>query len=87
MGLSTWKQHAKHLMSLLQMHWIRFTRLYECMYKARTNGGVACVQSECTWINLNLISDVVHCCNEILITPNTRPPTFHPFLVDKLDLY
>ena len=38
---------------------------YELMYKALNNGGVVCVQSECIWINLNLISDVVHCCNEI----------------------
>ena len=38
---------------------------YECMYKALNHGGVACVQSECIWINLNLISDVVHCCNDI----------------------
>jgi len=38
---------------------------YELMYKALNNGGVACVQSECIWINLNLISDVVHCCNDI----------------------
>ena len=76
MGLNTCKQHAKHLMSLLQMHWIRlagpgetiFTPdFYECMYKAlNSNGGVACVQSECMWINLNLISDVVHCCNDFL---------------------
>jgi spermidine synthase len=38
---------------------------YEYMYKALNHGGVACVQSECIWMNLNLISDVVHCCNDI----------------------
>lgn len=38
---------------------------YELMYKALNPGGVVCVQSECWWVNLDLISDVVHCCNDI----------------------
>lgn len=39
---------------------------YEFMYKAlNANGGVVCVQSESIWVNLDLISDVLHCCSDI----------------------
>lgn len=38
---------------------------YESMYKALNNNGVVCVQAQCICINLDLISDVVACCNDI----------------------
>ena len=38
---------------------------YESMYEALNHGGVVCVQGECIWINLDLVSDVVACCNDI----------------------
>jgi spermidine synthase len=38
---------------------------YECMHHALKDGGIVCTQSECFWINLDLISDVVACCRDI----------------------
>jgi spermidine synthase len=38
---------------------------FESMYRALCHGGVACVQGDSIWINLDLISDVVACCNDI----------------------
>lgn len=38
---------------------------YDLLYKRLNHGGICCVQSECWWVNLELIEDVVTCCNDI----------------------
>jgi len=38
---------------------------YESMYGALKMHGIICVQAECFWIHLNLISDLVACCEDM----------------------
>jgi len=38
---------------------------YESMYEALKPNGIICVQAECFWIHLDLISDLVNCCQDI----------------------
>jgi len=38
---------------------------YESMYSALAYGGIVCMQAECFWIHLDLISDLVACCAQI----------------------
>lgn len=52
---------------------------YESMYAALKPGGIICVQGECFWIHLVLISDLIACCNDIFDTAEyatTMVPTY-----------
>lgn len=37
---------------------------YDTMYKSLNPGGMICVQAECFWIHLDLISDLIACCRD-----------------------
>ena len=52
---------------------------YESMYEALRPQGIVCVQAECFWIHLDLISDLVACCADIFDTAeyaSTMVPTY-----------
>ena len=52
---------------------------YESMYRALRPQGIVCVQAECFWIHLDLISDLVACCADIFETAEyatTMVPTY-----------
>jgi len=38
---------------------------YEAMYSALRHNGIVCVQAECFWIHLELVSDLLACCDDI----------------------
>lgn len=40
-------------------------QFYESMYDALDDQGLVCVQAECFWIHLELISDLMACCSDI----------------------
>ena len=41
---------------------------YESMHAALRDGGIICMQAECFWIHLSLISDMIACCADIFDT-------------------
>ena len=52
---------------------------YESMYAALKQGGIICMQAECFWIHLSLISDMTACCADIFDTAEyttTLVPTY-----------
>ena len=52
---------------------------YESMHSALSDGGIICMQAECFWIHLSLISDMVACCADMFDTAEysmTLVPTY-----------
>jgi len=52
---------------------------YESMHDCLAKGGIVCAQSECMWIHLDFITDIVACCTEIFGHTeyySTLAPTF-----------
>jgi len=49
---------------------------YEAVYTVLRPNGIICIQAECFWIHLELISDLIHCCNEIF-HPETHNGNSH----------
>jgi len=54
-------------------------KFYEAMYEALRPNGIVCVQAECFWIHLDLIEDLVTCCDDIfddVVYASTMVPTY-----------
>ena len=52
---------------------------YESMHAALRDGGIICMQAECFWIHLSLISDMIACCADMFDTAEyatTLVPTY-----------